>query len=239
MKKEKTCSICAKGLSKWNLDSGGETYCGLCFPKEDEYQLSGSNPSIGIEISFVKKFYDAIESREIISVTAISLLENLLGTDFHNTNDFRSKMQAYLNKHFYKGIDLRRARKYAGMEQDELAELFGISKLRIKQMETNKKPLPQDAIDFIRVMGGEKKVTSKKSPKKRNLGLGMHNAKNGNIPPEKTIPKQQVSGLIRCQYCGELKEEWEITIDCPDSYRSLLICEDCYSKKQSGVDSIN
>ncbi len=236
---KKPCSSCGKDLSEWNLDFTGEIYCGLCFPKEDECQLSRYCSSTGIEISFVKKFYDAIESREIVCVQAISCLENLLGTDFRNTNDFRSKMQAYLDKHFYKGIDLRRARKYAGMEQSDLAELFGISKLRIKQLETNKKPLTQDVIDFIRVMGGEKKVTSKKGGKRANLGLGMHNAKNGNIPPEKTIPKQQVSGLIRCQYCGELKEEWEITIDCPDSYRSLLICEDCYSKKQSGVDSIN
>ena len=231
---KKTCSICGKDLSKWNLDFTKELNCGTCFLTNDKDASRIARLSNEVEISSVKKLYDAIKSREIVSPLVISCLENALGKEFHNTSDFRSKMRAFLDKHYYKGNDLRKARRYAGMEQDELAELFEVSKLRIKQMETNKKPLSQDAIDFIRVMGGEKKITLKKLSKTGNLGLGMHNAKNGNIPPERIIPKQQVSGLIRCRYCGELKDESEITIDCVNPYHTFLICEDCYSNRQQG-----
>ncbi len=231
---EEKCYVCGENLGQCDVDCTSEFICSTCSIIQENEAPRKPKSSAGVEISFVKRFYDAIEAREIVCMEAISILENLLGTDFHNTSDFRSKMQAYLDKHFYKGVDLRRARKYAGMEQSDLAELFGISKLRIKQMETNKKPLSDDAIDFIRVMGGERRVTSKKVSKRRNLGLGMHNAKNSIIPPEKTIPKQHISSLIKCQYCGELKEDWEITIDCPDPYHSFLVCEDCYSNQQKG-----
>ncbi len=144
-----------------------------------------------IDISAVKKLYDAIRSREIISVAAIKCLEQITGCEFKNTKNFCHKMEQFLDKHYYKGIDLRRARKWTGMEQSELAEWFEVSKYRIKQMETNKKPLSQDALDFIKVMGFGKTIPLKKGQKRQNKGHSMHRPNKVKIPPKKKHQKQQ------------------------------------------------
>lgn len=59
-------------------------------------------------------------------------------------------------KKYYRGSDLRRARKWSGMERSDLAAWFDVSINTIKKMETNKKQLSRDAIDYILVMGMKK-----------------------------------------------------------------------------------
>lgn len=44
---------------------------------------------------------------------------------------------------------------------------------------------------------------------------------------------QALNYKLRCYKCGELKDEWEITVDTSKSY-CKDICEDCLSKKQNG-----
>jgi hypothetical protein len=146
-------------------------------------------------------------------------------------------MQAFLDKHFYKGIDLRRARNYAGMERHELAELFGTSKHYVKQMETNTKPLTQEAIDFIRVMGHAKKVPLKKLKKRASEGKCIDKPKNIKIPPEKIIKKQQVSDLIRCSVCNEAKYDWELNMECISPYRITYICDECIASEKEEANA--
>jgi len=187
--RKKACSQCGKDLSHMNLDFSQKIICGNCLfsvRKKPHDEVRSET-----DISAVKKLYDAIKAREIISVAAIRCLEQITGSDFKNTKDFCNKMDQFLDKHHYKGIDLRRARKLTGMEQSELAEWFGVSKCRIKQMETNKKPLSQDSLDFIKVMGFEKTTQLKKGQKRQNKGHSMHRPNKLKIPPEKKHQKQQ------------------------------------------------
>ncbi len=148
-----------------------------------------------VEISLVKKLFDFNEERKIASVDAIVCLEQITGEDFKNTKDLRNNMTKFIDKHYYKGVDLRRARKASGMEQHELAEWFEVSKHRIVQMETNKIPLSEDAIAFIKVQGFKKTVPYKKAKKTVNAYSGMDNAKKHKIPPEKNMQKKQISDL--------------------------------------------
>jgi len=159
------------------------------------------------DISAVKRLYDAIRSREIISVAAIRCLEQITGSDFKNTKEFRHNMDQFLEKYYYKGIDLRRARKWTGMEQSELAEWFEVSRYRIKQMETNKKPLSKDALDFIKVMGFGKTILLKKGQKRQNAGHSMHKPNKVKIPPEKKHQKQQSTAPKKHQKSKSMGEE--------------------------------
>lgn len=191
----KTCSLCGKDMSKWNLEFKNELLCGTCFFPINKDATDIDRTSDQVEISVVKKLFDAVEAREIVSPYAISCLERATHHDFKNTKDFRVKMNAFLKKHYYKGTDLRETRKWAGFEQDELGDLFNVSKHQIKQMEVSKQPLSKDAIDFIRVMGGEKKVTLKKPPKSTNEYYPTCKPNLGYSPPERICQKSKNSAL--------------------------------------------
>ena len=140
----------------------------------DGYQISpdeqadskGRTSKEHIEIRVIKKLYDAITQRKNIRVSAVQWLEHITGYDFKCTKDFHDKMEKFFSRHYYRGADLRKARKWSGMERSDLADLFGVSINTIKKMETNKKPLSQDAIDFIIAMGFKKTVPLKKKEKK-------------------------------------------------------------------------
>lgn len=100
------------------------------------------------------------------SVINIEVLENVTRYDFKYTKDFCNKMDTFMEKHYYKGVDLRKARNGSDLERSDLAELLGISSHTIKQMQTNKKPLSEDAVEFIKTAGFKKTVPLKKSKKK-------------------------------------------------------------------------
>jgi hypothetical protein len=183
------------------------------------------------EISVVKKLYDAIIEREIISVPAIQCLELVTGYNFTCTKDFRNKMEQFFGKHYYCGADLRKARKWSGMERSDLADWFRISINNVKQMETNRKPLSQDAIDFIMVMGFKKTVPLKKKKKKAPATNRIQTTKIDKIAPEEKLQILKVSDGIKCEVCNKWKNEWEVTIECINSYRTQFICEDCIESK--------
>jgi DNA-binding transcriptional regulator YiaG len=159
---KKSCSVCGKDLSKWNMDFNREIICDSCVLGQVE---NGGNKVRTLveetDMSAVKKLYDAICKREITNVAAIACLERTTGHDFKDTKDFKIKMEQFIAKHYYRGEDLQKARKWAGHSHSELAELFEVSTSLIKHMEKDKKPLSQDAIDFIKVMGFKKTVPIK------------------------------------------------------------------------------
>lgn len=199
-KRKKLCSLCGEKVNKredktWNLDYSKDIVCDSCLsrsvehPRKEEIDFT--------DIDAVKKLYEATKARKIPSAVAIACLERITQNEFKSTRDFRQKMEAFLKKHYYKGIDLRRARKWSGMEQSELAEWFNVSKHRIIQMETGKKPLSQDAIDFIKVMGFAKRIPLKKCKKSVKVGYPTCNPKNGSIPPEKKTSKSTLSAQIK------------------------------------------
>lgn len=228
----KYCSVCGKDLSTWNLDFNRDIICHSCvLSSRGQDETKDKISKDYTEISVVKKLYDAIIERKIISVLAIQCLEQVTRYEFASTKDFRNKMEQFLNKNYYRGVDLRKARKWSGMERSDLADWFGISIHTIKQMETNKKPLSQDAIDFIMVMGFRKTVPLKKVKKKASATNRIRTRKNGKIPPEKKLQNSQVSDTIKCEVCNKWKNDWEVTIECINSYRTQFICEDCIESK--------
>lgn len=209
-------------------------------PACDGYQISleqqgndkGRTFKEHIEIRAIKKLYDAIIERKITSVLAMQCLELVTGYNFTCTKDFRNKMEQFFNKHYYRGADLRKARKWSGMERSDLADLLGVSVNTIKKMETNKKPLSQGAIDFIIAMGFKKTVPLKKKKKKASEHNCIQTTKNDKIAPEKKLQNWQVSDTIKCEVCNRRKDSWEVTIDCINSYRAQFICEDCLSNSK-------
>jgi len=198
-----------------------------------------------IEISAVKKLYDAIIERKITSeeaiqrVLAIECLERFIGYEFTSTKDFRNKMEHFFSKHYYRGADLRRARKWSGMERLDLADLFGVSINTIKKMETNKKALSQKAIDFIIAMGFKKTVPLKKKKKKASEHNCIQTTKIDKIAPEKKLQNSQVSDTFKCEVCNEWKDDWEVTIECIDSYRAQFVCEACLSNSKKRKEKHN
>jgi ribosome-binding protein aMBF1 (putative translation factor) len=236
-KLNKNCSICGKDLSKWNLDFTRDIVCDSC--ASGVGGQDGTKDKLSkeyTEISAVKKLYDAIIKKKITSAQAIQCLEKVTGYEFTSTKDFRNKMEKFLNKHYYRGADLRNARKWSGMERSNLADWFGVSTHTIKQMEINKKPLSQDAIDFIVVMGFQKKVPLKKNKKRASEYNCIQTIKNDKIPSEKKLQNSQVSDTIKCEVCNEWKERWEVTIECINPYRTQFICEDCLLEKRKIED---
>ena len=212
-------------------------------PSCDAYQISSDEQADSkrrvskehIEIRVIKKLYDAITQRKIISVLAIQWLEHITGNDFKCTKDFHNKMEKFFSKHYYRGADLRKARKWSGMDHSELANWFDVSRNTIKKMETNKKPLSQDAIDFIMVMGFRKTVLLKKAKKMASATNRIQTRKNDKIAPEKKLQNAQVSDTIECEVCNRRKDSWKVTIECINSYRTQFICEDCIESKSKKV----
>lgn len=205
---------------------------------EEQGDSNGRTSKEYIEIRAIKKLYDAIIQRKIISVLAIQWLEHITGYDFKCTRDFHDKMGKFFGKHYYLGADLRRARKWSGLERSDLADLLGVSVHTIKKMEINKKPLSQDAIDFIIAMGFKKTIPLKKKKKKASATNRIQTRKNDKIAPEKKLQNAQVSDTIECEVCNRRKDSWEVTIDCINSYRTQFICEDCLSnskKRKKGI----
>lgn len=228
----KNCSICGKDVSKWNLDFSRDIVCDSCVSGvREQVETKDKISKEYTEISAVKKLYDAIIKKKITSVQAIQCLEKVTGYKFVNTKDFCNKMEQFLNKHYYHGADLRNARKWSGMERSDLADWFGVSTHTIKQLETNKKPLSQDAIDFIMVMGFKKKVPLKKNKKKASEYNCIQTTKIDKILPEKKLQILKVSDTIKCEVCNEWKESWEVTIECINRNRTQFICEDCIESK--------
>ncbi|MBD3155141.1 MAG: hypothetical protein GF368_00615 [Candidatus Aenigmarchaeota archaeon] len=192
----KRCSICGKYLSNMNLDFSRKIICSSCLlnPKRITHKGNKEDEKERYEtdVYFVKKLYEAVKSGEMVTVAAIDCLERSIGEIFKNKRDMHKKMQDFLEKHDYWGVDLRRARKWSGMDRRELAWWFDVSIHRIKQMETNKKPLTRKAIDFIRIMGFKKTVTMKKSKKEANEGFSTRTPKKTKTSPKKKVEKQQV-----------------------------------------------
>jgi len=231
-KLNKNCSICGKDLSKWNLDFSRDIVCDSCVSGvREQVETKDKISKEYTEISAVKKLYDAIIKKKITSVQAIQCLERVTGHEFTSTKDFCNKMEQFLNKHYYHGADLRKARKWSGMERSDLADWFRISIHTIKKMETNKKPLSQDAIDFIMVMGFRKTVLLKKAKKMASATNRIQTRKNDKIAPEKKLQILKVSDGIKCEVCNEWKDDWKVTIECINSYRTQFICEDCIESK--------
>lgn len=191
------------------------------------------------EVSVIKKLFDAIRERKIadpqIAALAIGCLERITSCDFKDNKDFCTKMELFLKKYHYVGNDLRKARKESGMERSDLATKLGVSKHAIKLMETNKKPLSQDAIEFIKEMRGEKRIPLKKCRKKGSEPNSMDMPKKDKILPEKKLQNEQVSALIECDICNKEKEAWMVRVEKSDSCGNQLICENCISIRNKNV----
>jgi len=163
----KTCEYCDKDLSHMNLAFSRKLICSSCLlkPKRIPHKKNKEEEEkekYETDVYFVKKLYEAVKSGEIVSVDAIDCLERSIRKSFKSKRDLHKKMKDFLKKHDYRGVDLRRARKWSGMDRKELAWWLDVSIHRIKQIETNKRPLTRKEIDFIRVMGCKKTVTMKK-----------------------------------------------------------------------------
>jgi ribosome-binding protein aMBF1 (putative translation factor) len=224
--------MCGKDISMWNLDFSKDIVCSSCiFGSRRKNKTEDKSSKAHFEISEVKKLYDKIIEKKIASVQAIQCLDLVTGYGFTGKKDFRKKIEQFFAKHYYCGADLRNARKWSGMVRSDLADWFDVSINTIKKMETNKKPLSQDAISFIIVMGFKKTVRLKKKKKKASEHNCIQTTKIDKIPPEKKLQNSQVSDTIQCEACNEWKERWEVTIECINSYRTQFICEDCIESK--------
>ena len=106
------------------------------------------------------------------------------------------KIRNFFRKKFYRGYDLREARKARGWEKKDLANHLGFSQTRILRMETNHKPLSEQALNFIIEMGFEKTVKVGKPKKTACEGLYREMAKNGTIFPKKTLQDGQVTDFL-------------------------------------------
>jgi len=196
-----------------NLDFSRKIICSSCLlkPKRIPHKSNKEeeeNEKYETDVYFVKKLYEAVKSGEMVSVDAIDCLERSIRKNFKNKRDFHKKMEEFLKKHDYRGVDLRRARKWTGMDRRELAWWLDVSIHRIKQMETNKKPLTRKEIDFIRVMGGKKTVTMKKSKKKANKGLSTRTHKKTKTSSKKKTKKLQVLDPLN-EYFEEEQDYYE------------------------------
>jgi ribosome-binding protein aMBF1 (putative translation factor) len=231
----KACQICGKDLSKWKqLDFSKDIVCDRCiFSSGRKNKAEDKSSKEYFEISAVKKLCNAILGRKITSFLAIQCLEWVTGYSFTCTKDFRNKMERFFTKHYYRGADLRKARKWSGMDYSELADWFGVSIHTIKQMETNKKPLSQEAVGFIIVMGFKKTVPLKKKKKKASEPNCIQTTKIDKNPSERKLKIMQVSDQIKCEVCKMWKESWEVTIGRLGSHHTILICEDCLSKSKN------
>ncbi len=160
-----------------------------------------------VEISKFKGLYDEILDRgepgTIFTpdetqrrVNIVRFFEQVLHTQFANTKEFKMKMDNFFRKKFYRGYDLREARKARGWEKKDLANHLGVSQTRILRMETNHKPLSEQAVNFIIEMGFEKTVKVGKPKKTACEGLYREMAKNGTIFPKKTLQDGQVTDFL-------------------------------------------
>jgi len=228
-KNKKTCSVCGTDLSRWNLDFSREIICGNCLmgPSGNPEKKKQATE---IEIDIVKKVYNRILDREKVSHAVIACLEKITNHDFKRTKDFCEKMDAFIKKHYYKGVDLRRALNWSGMTVAELADWFEVSVRKIMQMMTNKKPLSEDAIAFIKVMRFKKTIPLKKLSKTASKGCTTHIPKNEESPPEKKTEKTGVSDFFKCWRCKKIKDRWDITIELLSPYHHEFVCEDCLSR---------
>ena len=116
-------------------------------------------------------------------------------------------MRQFINKHDYKGVDLRRAQNNAGLDQPGLGKLFGISKRKIVRMETNKVPLSKQAIDFILEHCEGKTFKPKKVQKTLGMTNSTYLAKNAKIPPERNPPKKKNSSQYKAPKLKQLTKE--------------------------------
>lgn len=187
---QKKCSKCERDLSSMKLDFSRKIICSRCLLLAD--REAQENVRNSTHITAIKKLYEAIKSREIVNVEAVKCLERITGTNFKNTRDFHNKMKNFLEKHDYRGVDLRRARKLTEMDRGELANWLGVSKHKIKQMETNKKALSREALDFIMIMGLKKTLPLRKWKKRAPKGYSIKTPQKLKTSPKKKAEKQQV-----------------------------------------------
>jgi len=194
--------MCGRDLSrKRNLDFSKKIICDFCLQgygaSEDEQPQNEK-----VDVGVVRKLFESIENREIINVNAISILEEITHHQFKDTKDSQEKMKKFLLQHDYRGNDLRKARKQGGLDQSELADLFRVSKHSVKQMETNKKPLSEDARGFIKSQGIVKTVPLKKWKKTGNMKDCIHPPENSKTSPERIRQKEHVTAPCECPSCG-------------------------------------
>jgi len=167
----------------------------------------GENKMQDVEIFKLKGLYDEILDRgepgTVFTpdetqrrVNIVRFFEQVLHTKFDNTKDFKMKMDNFFAKKFYRGYDLREARKSRGWEKKDLANHLGVSHTRILRMETNQKPLTEQAINFIIEMGFERTIKVGKPQKKACEGVHREMAQNGTISPKKTLQDSQVTDSL-------------------------------------------
>jgi DNA-binding XRE family transcriptional regulator len=92
---------------------------------------------------------DAIAVQKRVEI--IRHLEGAIKQDFVSTEDFYNKIECFLmQEEGNGGVYLHEARKKRGLTQENLAEILGISKSYIVQMEAGNKKLSKLAQAFIR-----------------------------------------------------------------------------------------
>ncbi len=160
-----------------------------------------------VEISKLKGLYDEVldkgEPGTVFTpdetqrrVNIVRFFEQVLHTKFEGAKDFKMKMDSFFAKKFYRGYDLREARKARGWEKKDLANHLGVSQTRILRMETNHKPLTKQAVNFIIEMGFERTIKVGKPQKKACEGVHREMAQNGTISPKKTLQDSQVTDSL-------------------------------------------
>ena len=201
VKREKTCCLCGWLVNHkkvkdgeveiLNLNYDQDIICDRCLVTKHCNRGDIKLPvNMEQDISEIKRVYEAVEAREIVTPLAISCLEMYTDQQFTRTRKMRVKMRKFIAKHDYKGVDLRRAQNIAGLDQQGLGKLFRISKTKVVRMETNKMPLSKQAIDFILEHCEGKKFKPKKVQKTLGMTHSTYLAKNAKIPPEREPPKK-------------------------------------------------
>ena len=111
----------------------------------------------------VKDLYTSIcnqklgnDARSVFNrVNIIRKLEEITRQQFHNTKDFRKKMDGFILEQELltlaseKNKGLKEAREKKGLSQKNLAFLLGISENYLSSMENGRKPLNNKALQFI------------------------------------------------------------------------------------------
>ncbi len=107
-------------------------------------------------------------------VRIIQHLEEVIKQDFKSTDDFHKKMGSYfMIKEGSGGVRLRNARMEMGITQKVLAEILGISKVYLVEMEHDTKTLSKPALTFIYEGFSESQV--KRLGREKSITFGIEN----------------------------------------------------------------
>jgi len=140
----------------------------------------------------------------------------------------------------FMGKDLKLVRKGKGWSQTRLAHQLGVDRSFIGNIETGRKALSPGVIEFIsqnkEILSTSRYSFRKKVSKKALKTNKFRGAKTGvsGLFQEKPMMRpilQEKIPTLRCDCCGEMREEHEVSVEETKGHRLRNVCDFCLDKK--------